>query len=189
MSKHFSIFQTESQFNAAAATLDFPHVSLIDTTGELKYAVYNGKSIADADYGDIVIASVTDNSMINIKPSEYNLTEYPLANYKPIAVCIFPASAHSAGNAVFLSVQYSTETGSGARNYYEDDLNEDYDLISIPYNNSNVDTEAIRNYTDLIYSESATSLQIKNALSLFDKTDYPLFATADLYHTPGTSAG
>lgn len=104
MSKYLSVFQTESQYNAAADSLDYPHVSLIDTTGDLKYATYPGKDIANADFGDIIMADVATNKLFNIKDSEYNLTDYPLADYKPIAVCIYDKASNANNEAVFMAV-------------------------------------------------------------------------------------
>lgn len=108
MSKHFSLFQTDAQFDAASATLDYPHVSLIDTTGELKYSSkFVGKDIIDADFGDIIMAEVSTNKLFNIKDSNYNLTEYPLESYKPIAVCIYDKASNANNQAVFMAVQWA----------------------------------------------------------------------------------
>lgn len=189
MSKYFSLFNTEAQYQAAKDTLDYPNVSLIDTTGDLHYAKYTGKTIANAAFGDIILASVADNSLSYIAPSAYNLTDYPLASYKPIAVCIFPAASHSAHQTIFLSTQYANSDGSGARNYYVDDLNGDYNLNTVQYSDGTESAEALRNYTNLIYSTSVTSVALKDALANYDKTHYPLLTRAELYHTPGTSAG
>ena len=104
MSKHFSIYQTENQFIADADNLDYPHVSLIDTTGELKYATYPGKEVADAPFGSILMAEVATNKLFYIESAEYNLTDYPIADYKPIAVCIYDKASNANNEAVFMSV-------------------------------------------------------------------------------------
>ncbi len=59
MSKYLTIFATESQYQAAKDNLDYPNVSLIDTTGDLHYVTYPGKEIADAAFGDIILADKT----------------------------------------------------------------------------------------------------------------------------------
>ena len=113
MSKHFSIYQTENQFIADATNLDYPHVSLIDTTGELKYATYNGQEVADAPFGSILMAEVATNKLFYIESAEYNLTDYPLADYKPIAVCIYDRASNTNNEAVFMSVQWADYTALG----------------------------------------------------------------------------
>lgn len=117
MSKHFSIFQTETQFNTASTTLDYPHVSLIDTTGEVKFFhKFLGRDIIDADFGDVIMAEVTTNKLFNIKDSEYNLTDYPLESYKPIAVCIYDKASNGNNYAVFMAVQWADDTNLGIPN-------------------------------------------------------------------------
>jgi len=97
MSKYLSVFQTESQYNAAAESLDYPHVSLIGTTGDLHYATYVGrKEVANAPFGSILMAEVATNELFYIEDSaEYNLTDYPFDDFKPIAFCIFDKASNA----------------------------------------------------------------------------------------------
>ena len=114
MSKHFSLFQTEAQWQAAQDTLDYPNVSLIDTTGALHYATYTGKEVADAPFGSILMADVATNKLFYIEDSaDYNLTDYPFADYKPIAVCIYDKESNANNEAVFMSVQWVDYTALG----------------------------------------------------------------------------
>lgn len=107
MSKHFSIFATESQWQAAQDTLDYPNVTLIDTTGNLHYAVYRGKEVANAPFNSILMAEVATNKLFYIEDyTTYNLTDYPLADFKPIGVCIFPKELNNNNNAVFIGLKY-----------------------------------------------------------------------------------
>lgn len=114
MSRYFSLFQTEAQYQAAKDTLDYPNVSLIDTTGDLHYATYTGKEVYDAPFGSILMAEVATNKLFYIEDSaDYNLTDYPFADYKPIAVCIYDKASNANNEAVFMSLQWVDYTALG----------------------------------------------------------------------------
>lgn len=114
MSKHFSIFATESQWQAAQDTLDYPNVTLIDTTGDLHYSTYTGQEVANAPFGSILMAEVATNKLFYIEDSaDYNLTDYPFADYKPIAVCIYDKASNANNEAVFMSVQWADNSKLG----------------------------------------------------------------------------
>lgn len=113
MSKHFSIFSTEAQYDAAKDSLDYPHVSLIDTTGDLHYCTYIGQKVIDAPFGSILMGEVSTDELFYIDNSEYNLTDYPLESYKPIAVCIYDRVSNANDQAVFLAVQWADYTALG----------------------------------------------------------------------------
>jgi hypothetical protein len=81
MSKYLTIFNTESQWQAAQDSLDYPNVSLIDTTGDLKYAVYPGKEIVNAYFGDILFYDVDGNTLLNLSDEEYNTTDFPTSKF------------------------------------------------------------------------------------------------------------
>lgn len=114
MSKYLTIFNTEAQWQAAQNTLDYPNVSLIDTTGDLHYSKYVGQEVANAPFGSILMANVATNKLFYIEDSaDYNLTDYPLADYKPIAVCIYDKESNANNEAVFMSVQWVDYTALG----------------------------------------------------------------------------
>lgn len=107
MSKHFSLFQAESQFTAAAETLEFPHVSLIETTGELKFLKFEKQELYDAPFGSIIMAVVESEELFYIRDyNDYNLTDYPLAEFKPIAICIYDHASREDNTTVLMSVQW-----------------------------------------------------------------------------------
>lgn len=106
MSKYFSLFTTESQYQAAKNTLDSPNVSLIETTGNLHYLKFYKKELMDAPLGSIVMASVADGTLFYIDDSDYNSTDYPISDYEPIAVCIYNRENRSDDKAVFLSTRW-----------------------------------------------------------------------------------
>ena len=104
MSRYFSIFKDASAWDASKGNLDYPHVSLMDDTGDLKYAVYTGKSISDASFGDLLMVNLTNNKLSTIVYTDYNFNDYPWDTYKPIAICIFDKESNANNEAVFLSV-------------------------------------------------------------------------------------
>ena len=107
MSKYLTIFSTEGQYQAAKETLDYPNVSLIDTTGDLHYTTYPGKEVADAPFGSILMAEVATNKLFYIEDSAYyNLTDYPAEQFEPIGVCIYDKESHG-HYPVFISVKYA----------------------------------------------------------------------------------
>ena len=125
MSKHFSIFQTDSQYQAAKDNLDYPNVSLIDTTGDLHYAKYTGKEVVNAPFGSILMADVANNKLFYIEESaDYNLTDYPAAQFEPIGVCIRDKESDEGGRAVFISMKYMDYTHPDAGSY--DKVNAQY---------------------------------------------------------------
>ena len=120
MSKYLTIFNTESQWQAAQDTLDYPNVSLIDTTGDLHYTTYPGKEVADAPFGSILMAEVSTNKLFYIEDSaDYNLTDYPAEQFEPIGVCIYDKESHG-HYPVFMSVKFvgvSNLSGSYSKLY------------------------------------------------------------------------
>ena len=117
MSKYLTIFNTESQWQAAQDSLDYPNVSLIDETGELHYSKYTGQNVVDAPFGSILMYDVATNKLFYIEDSaNYNLTDYPFADYKPIAVCIYDKANNVNNEAVFMSVQWADYKALGTPN-------------------------------------------------------------------------
>ena len=105
MSKYLTIFNTESQWQAAQDTLDYPNVSLIETTGDLKYAVYNGQQLVDAPFGSILIYDVNNNNHFYVET--YDSTELPTSDFKPIGVCIYDKASNSENVPVFMIRGYT----------------------------------------------------------------------------------
>ena len=105
MSKHFSIFTTESQYQAVKDTLDYPNVSLIETSGDIKYSIFLKKTLYNAPFGSLIVADVNDNNnLFWLEKDDYNLTDYPLSDYKPIAICVKTSEEATHKNAVFMSL-------------------------------------------------------------------------------------
>ena len=108
-SRYFGLFQTEAQYEAGITSMDFPNVSLVEQTGNVHYSVAVGpKELWDADFGDIIIAS--SDFMTYIKPETYNLNDYPLSSFEPIAVCIYDRASRNDNKAVLMSTKLAAYT-------------------------------------------------------------------------------
>jgi hypothetical protein len=115
-------FNSLADFNAVSTTLEYPGLFMIgDTTtnnsdGEsinrsAARASYFG--LGDAVFGDIVMYDINSNKLFGIPSENYNLTDYPFGNYKPIAVCIFDKTENKFNQTIFLSVQWADDTTLG----------------------------------------------------------------------------
>lgn len=194
MSKHFSIFQTAAQWDAAKNSLDYPHVSLIDTTGDLHYTKYNGKEVADAPFGSILMGEVSTDKLLYIDNSEYNLTDYPLASYKPIAVCIYDKESNANDQAVFLAVQWADYTTLGTPNKSNVGMSVGFYNVDLSISVSGINDTG---------TNHVSSININNAMKELVTVDYsgtsisnstgngqsPAFCSAWRFKTVGTNEG
>lgn len=194
MSKYLTLFNTEAQWQAAQDTLDYPNVSLIDTTGDLHYSKYVGQEVANAPFGSILMAEVATNKLFYILNSEYNLTDYPLANYKPIAVCIYDKASNANNEAVFMSVQLMDYKTLGQGNpksigmkwgFYNIDLSDKVpELFNTGSNHvsSTIINEAMKPLVTVDYS--GTSIPNNSG-----DGESPAFCCCWRFKTPGTNEG
>lgn len=108
MSKYLSTFTSEAQWQAAVPTLDYPHVSLINSTGDVKYLKTQGyKDILSANFGDIIVENISESKMYAVEKTQYSLTDFPLESFVPIAVCIQDFATSTDYRAVYLSTNYA----------------------------------------------------------------------------------
>ncbi len=191
MSKHFSIYATESQFIADATNLDYPHVSLIDTTGELKYATYTGKDVADAPFGSILMAEVATNKLFYIESAEYNLTDYPIADYKPIAVCIYDKASNANNEAVFMSVQWMDYTALGQGKPSDKNMSWGFSNVNLSQEVSGIRDTGANHISSKVINEAMKELVTKDysGTSITDNGEYTAFCCCWRFSTPGTSEG
>ena len=195
MSKYLTIFNTEAQWQAAQDTLDYPNVSLIDTTGDLHYSTYPGKEVANAPFGSILMADVATNKLFYIEDSaDYNLTDYPFADYKPIAVCIFDKESNANNQAVFMSVQWadyrylgtpqaSSQTMSWG--FYNVDLSSKVTGIRDTGTN-HISSISINNAVKLLITKDYSGSSITDTYGDGEST---AFCSAWRFKTPGTQEG
>ena len=195
MSKYLTIFNTEAQWQAAQDSLDYPNVSLIDTTGDLHYSKYVGQEVANAPFGSILMAEVATNKLFYIEDSaDYNLTDYPFSDYKPIAVCIYDKVSNANNEAVFMSVQWMNHTTLG----------QGYPTASgMAWGFNGVDLSSKVSGLNDIGTNHVSSIVINEAMKPLITVDYSgtsytggtgngssaSFCTCWRYSTPGTNEG
>lgn len=85
MSKYIKLFDTEEEYNSALPNLDLPNVSLIDSTGEVKF----NNIKYGAEPGDIVLYDKVKSKFVIIKPDDYNTSTYPTSTYGVVGVAVF----------------------------------------------------------------------------------------------------
>lgn len=188
MGKYISKYSSINEFNLDASTLSYPHVSLIEDTGLIKYHPYIPPvTLNAAPFGSIAIYDRTGNSFIIIdNPDDYSDTEYLTENYMPFAICIDPKSNRNDNKAVWMvhpSVLYKL---AGSNN----------DWAPLIYNSSSADMNNLRpiiNSTDSTIEKNAairalnttndtediaTNLPFSNAPVYFDKYNFMTFVAS-----------
>lgn len=166
MSKHFSLFNTEAQYQAAKDNLNYPNVSLIDTTGDLHYATYKGAELINAAFGDILICELSSGKHFYVSPENYTDTDYKNSQYWPIGVCIYDKASNSENNAVFmLNIPYQNPNYmgymfcSGQYKFAQSSFTDD-DLVYTNYNN-NVSSININTYFRNKLTETSPELLLE----------------------------
>lgn len=171
--KYLTSFNTLAEYETAS--LELPNVSLIKNTGEIKYKnIYAG-----AVLGDILMYDVANQKLVSTIGAEWNTTSYPIADYEPIAINIYPASETSDGKGRWMSLKWlsnTSATGSATS-------------VNLMWGN----------YGDNLTSKDQTLFNGREntdkALALADGTSdntqaaFPIFYAANIFHTNGTSAG
>lgn len=106
MSKNYlTSFNTLAEYQAAT-NLDLPNVSLIKADGSIKY-----KNIfAGAVLGDILMWDSTNQKLAMTMEGNWDATTYPISQYEPIAINVYPAGQTSDGKARFMALKWASNT-------------------------------------------------------------------------------
>ena len=109
MAKYLTEFNTYAEYQAA--TLSLPNVSLIKSTGK----VYYKNIFAGASLGDILMWDNVNNQLVTTIGGNWDSTTYPIAQYEPIAINVYPASQASDGKSRYMALRWASnasDTGS-----------------------------------------------------------------------------
>lgn len=109
MNKHISSFATNADFTAASNNINYPSVSLIEQTAEIKYSEFPGQNINDASLGDSLIYDTSEGYLMTVKYDDLNSNDYPFARYKAVGVCIKELAD---GDCAFISSYAPTLDGT-----------------------------------------------------------------------------
>lgn len=175
MGKYLSIFETEDAYNEGKASLELPNVSYITSTGKLHYT----NLIAGATLGDVLMYDINNQKLVVTLGGAWDSTTYPIAQYEPIGICIYPANQTSDGKGRFMSLKWMSLTSpSGSTRDQTMAWGKDgYNIISLK--------------TTLFNGKENTEKAIALADGSSDNTQaaFPAFATCHKFYTNGTNAG
>lgn len=173
MAKYLTEFNTYAEYSAAA--LNLPNVSLIKSTGK----VYYKNIFAGASLGDILMWDNVNNQLVTTIGGSWGSTIYPIAQYEPIAINIYPAANASDGKSRYMALRWALNTSDTG-------------------STSNVNL-VWGKYDDNLTSKDQTALNGREntdkALALADGTTantqdaFAAFAAVNRFRTNGTSAG
>lgn len=173
MAKYLTEFNTYAEYQAA--TLNLPNVSLIKSTGK----VYYKNVFAGASLGDILMWDNANNKLVTTIGGNWSTEAFPIAQYEPIAINIYPADQASDGKSRFMALRWASNTSdTGSTN-----------SVSLVWGN----------YGNNFTSKDQTALNGREntdkALALADGTTantqaaFAAFAAVNRFRTNGTSAG
>lgn len=170
--KYLTSFNTLAEYEAAS--LELPNVSLIKNTGEIKYKnIYAG-----AVLGDILMYDVANQKLVSTIGGEWNATSYPIADYEPIAINIYPASQTSDGKGRWMALKWlsnTSATGSASS-------------VSLMWGNFGDNTS--KDQTLFNGRENTDkALALADGTSSNTQAAFPIFYAANIFYTNGTSAG
>lgn len=194
MSKYLTIFNTEAQWQAAQDTLDYPNVSLIDTTGDLHYTIYPGQDVVNAPFGSILMADVATNKLFYILNSEYNLTDYPFADFKPIAVCIYDKESNANNETVFMAVQWADYTKLGQGKPSSKSMSWGFNGVDLSAKVPGIRDKGTNHISSRVINTAMKPLVTKDysgssITDTYSDGESTAFCCCWRYSTPGTSEG
>lgn len=175
MSKNYlTSFNTLAEYQAAT-NLDLPNVSLIKADGSIKY-----KNIfAGAVLGDILMWDSTNQKFALTIGGEWSTDIYPLAQYEPIAINVYPANQTSDGKARFMALKWASNTSDTGST----------STVSLKWGN-NGDNLTSKDQTLFNGRENTDkALALADGTTANTQAAFAAFAAVNRFRTNGTSAG
>lgn len=173
MAKYLTEFNTYAEYQAA--TLNLPNVSLIKSTGK----VYYKNIFAGATLGDILMWDNVNNKLVTTIGGNWSAEAFPISQYEPIAINVYPASQASDGKSRYMALRLASNTSDTGSTSY---------VAVVWGNNGNNITS--KDQTALNGRENTSK-----ALSLADGTTentqaaFAAFAAVNRFRTNGTNQG
>ena len=176
MSKYLTEFDTYAEYSAA--TLNLPNVSLVKSTGK----VYYKNIFAGASLGDILMWDNANNKLVTTIGGNWSTESFPIAQYEPIAINIYPASQASDGKNRFMALKWASNasaTGSTSS----------VNLIWGP--NSATAGDITSTDETALNGRANTDKAVAAMPSTSGNTqaEYPIFYAVNQFYTNGTCAG
>lgn len=176
MAKYLTEFNTYAEYQAA--TLSLPNVSLIKSTGD----VYYKNLFAGASLGDILMWDNVNNKLVTTFNGNWDSTTYPIAQYEPIAINVYPANQASDGKSRYMALRWASnasDTGSTT-------------AIQLMWGNNSTTAGDITStdQTALNGKENTDKVvAIMPGTSGNTQAEFPIFYAVNRFRTNGTSAG
>lgn len=175
MAKYLTEFNTYAEYQAA--TLSLPNVSLIKSTGK----VYYKNIFAGASLGDILMWDNVNNKLVTTIGGNWDSTTYPIAQYEPIAINIYPADQASDGKSRFMALKWASNasaTGSTTN-------------VTLKWGPNSTTAGDITSTDGTALNGRANTDKAVAAMpstSGNTQAEYPIFYAVNQFYTNGTSA-
>jgi len=173
MAKYLTEFNTYADYQAA--TLNLPNVSLIKSTGK----VYYKNLFAGASLGDILMWDNVNNKLVTTFGGNWDSTIYPIAQYEPIAINVYPASQASDGKSRYMALKWASntsDTGSTSE-------------VTLKWGNSGANLTS-KDKTALNGRENTDkALALADGTTANTQAAFAAFAAVNRFRTNGTNQG
>ena len=161
-----------------AATLSLPNVSLIKSTGK----VYYKNLFAGASLGDILMWDNVNNKLVTTIGGNWSTEAFPIAQYKPIAINIYPADQASDGKSRYMALKWAS-TSSAFGSAFKDNLKWGPNSTTAG-DITSTDQTALNGRENTDKAVAAMPSTSGNT-----QAEYPIFYAVNQFYTNGTSAG
>ena len=174
MANYLTSLDTYAAYTAAT-NLDLPNVSLIKSTGK----VYYKNIFAGASLGDILMWDNVNNKLVTTFGGNWDSTTYPIAQYEPIAINVYPASQASDGKSRFMALKWASNTSDTGSTSH----------VGLVWGN-NGDNLTSKDQTALNGRENTDkALALADGTTANTQAAFAAFAAVNRFRTNGTSAG
>lgn len=176
MAKYLTEFNTYAEYSAA--TLNLPNVSLIKSTGK----VYYKNIFAGASLGDILMWDNVNGKLVATFGGNWDSTTYPIAQYEPIAINVYPADQASDGKSRFMALKWASNSsalGSASK----------VNLMWGPNSTTEGDITSTNQKALNGRANTDKAVAAMPGTSGNTQAEYPIFYAVNQFYTNGTSAG
>lgn len=176
MANYLTSFDTYAAYTAA--TVDLPNVSLIKADG----SVYYKNLFAGVSLGDILMWDVANQKLITTYGGNWDSTTYPIAEYEPIAINIYPANQASDGKSRYMALKWASNSsalGSASK-------------VNLMWGNNSTIAGDITSTDQTALNGRANTdkvVAIMPNTSGNTQAEYPIFYAVNQFYTNGTLAG
>ena len=176
MAKYLTEFNTYADYSGA--TLSLPNVSLIKSTGQVFY-----KNIfAGTVLGDILMYDVANQQLISTINANWNTSAFPIADFEPIAINIYPADQTPDGKTRWMSLKWmSNASASGSAS-----------IVGLLWGNNSTVVGDITSIDQNAFNgrdNTDKALLLADGTSANTQAAFAAFYATNIFHTNGTSAG